>query len=94
MMKWPSPRRDLLGVRRGCYTSRMGTLAEIEAALPTLSAHELAELERAIREARRRQMNGSTMSAFDLPPLNLGRVLRPLGREDDLLGEMLDDARF
>jgi hypothetical protein len=72
----------------------MGTLAEIEAALPTLSAHELVELERAIREARRRQENGAKVSAFDLPPLQLGRILRPLEREDDLLGEMLDDARF
>jgi hypothetical protein len=33
-------------------------------------------------------------SIFDLPPLNLGRMLRSLDADDDLLSEMLDDARF
>ena len=32
-------------------------------------------------------------SALDLPPLRLGRILVPLTAEDDLLGDMLDDAR-
>lgn len=32
-------------------------------------------------------------SILDFPPLNLGAVLRPLGPDDDLLGEMLNDAR-
>jgi hypothetical protein len=32
-------------------------------------------------------------SVLDLKPLNLGKVLRPLKREDDLLGEMLNDSR-
>jgi hypothetical protein len=31
-------------------------------------------------------------SIFDLPPLNLGRMLRSLDADDDLLSEMLDDA--
>ena len=34
------------------------------------------------------------LSVLDMPPLNLGRVLRPLDRRDDLLEEMLDDTRF
>lgn len=33
-------------------------------------------------------------SVFDLPPLDLGQVLHPLSEDDDLLSEMLDDARF
>jgi hypothetical protein len=33
-------------------------------------------------------------SVFDMPPLNLGRVLRPVDGRDDLLQEMLDDTRF
>jgi hypothetical protein len=28
-----------------------------------------------------------------LPPLNLGKVIKPLEPDDDLLGEMLDDKR-
>ena len=32
-------------------------------------------------------------SILDFPPLNLGAVLRPLGPDDDLLGEMLNEAR-
>jgi hypothetical protein len=31
------------------------------------------------------------MSILDFPPLDLGKVLRPLDRDDDLLGEMLDE---
>jgi hypothetical protein len=32
------------------------------------------------------------MSILEFPPLDLGNVLRPLGPDDDLLGEMLDEA--
>src|ERR1700731_1060329 len=34
----------------------------------------------------------SRMSILDFPRLGLGAVLRPLGPDDDLLGEMLDEA--
>ena len=34
------------------------------------------------------------LSVLDMPPLDLGRVLRPLNERDDLLEEMLDDTRF
>lgn len=37
------------------------------------------------RQSRRRQGR-----VRDLPPLDLGEVLRPLTRDDDLLEEMLD----
>ena len=33
-------------------------------------------------------------SILDMPPLNLGRVYRPLSSRGDLLEEMLGDARF
>ena len=36
----------------------------------------------------------SQTSVLDMPPLDLGRVLRPMNGRDDLLEEMLDDARF
>ena len=31
---------------------------------------------------------------MDMPPLDLGRVLRPMNGRSDLLEEMLDDTRF
>jgi hypothetical protein len=36
----------------------------------------------------------SQASVLDMPPLDLGRVLRPMNGRDDLLEEMLDDTRF
>ncbi len=72
----------------------MSTLAEIEAVIPLLNPKELSELEHLVRSARRRQAGGVRRSALDLPPLRLGKVLRPLSAEDDLLAEMLHDARF
>jgi hypothetical protein len=33
------------------------------------------------------------MSIEDMPPLELGTVLRPLCPDDDILGEMLDDEK-
>jgi hypothetical protein len=36
----------------------------------------------------------SQTSVIDMPPLDLGRVLRPMNGRDDLLEEMLDDTRF
>ena len=78
----------------GCIIGLMSTVAEIEAVLPQLRNDELSELEHAVRAARRQREHGTRQSALDLPPLMLGEVLRPVSAEDDLLGEMLDDARF
>lgn len=72
----------------------MSTIAEIEAVLPQLRDDELSKLEQVVRAARQQRAQGTRQSALDLPPLQLGEVLRPLHEEDDLLGEMLDDARF
>lgn len=46
----------------------------------------------AMAEFRERRIARSTTLA-DLNPVSVGRVLKPLRRDDDLLGEMLDDGR-
>ncbi len=66
----------------------MSTLAEIEMAVPHLAADELSHLERLIHSLRVRKSK-QQRSAFDLAPLQLGKVLKPLSAEDDLLEEML-----
>lgn len=68
----------------------MSTLAEIEQAVPQLSAEELAELERFVRHARREKSREAGVSVFDLPPLDLGRMLRPLGDREEWYDEMLE----
>lgn len=52
-----------------------------------------AELIREAMEAYRARLVGPRRSLRDLSPLDLGRVKRPLGPDDDLLGEMLGDSR-
>jgi hypothetical protein len=52
-----------------------------------------AELIREAMELFRRERIRPRTSLHDLKPLNLGKVLKPLTRDDDLLGEMLDDSR-
>ncbi len=65
----------------------MSTLAEIEMAIPHLGADELSHLERLIHSLRVRKSK-KQRSAFDLAPLQLGKVLKPLSAEDDLLEEI------
>jgi hypothetical protein len=72
--------------------SIMSTLSEIEMAVPHLAADELSYLERLIHSLRTRKAK-KNLSALDLPPLKLGKVLKPLSAEDDLLEEMLNDSR-
>lgn len=72
---------------------RMSTLAEIEMAVPHLGVAELSRLERLVHSLRSRREHPKRRSALDLPPLQLGKVLQPLMAEDDLLEEMLNDAR-
>src|SRR5205814_1095222 len=45
--------RVLVVITAACYGSRMSTLAEIEAALPMLSAEELARVEVTVRRLQR-----------------------------------------
>ena len=46
----------------------------------------------AIEDFRERRIARST-TLVDLNPASVGRVLRPLSRDEDLLEEMLDDDR-
>jgi hypothetical protein len=68
----------------------MSTLAEIEAAVPKLNARELAELERFVQAERRKAATAARHSVLDIPPVEVGRILRPFSPDDDLLGEMLE----
>ncbi len=68
----------------------MSTLAEIEEVVPRLSAEELAELERFVRQARRSKAKAAGVSVFDLPPLEVGAMLRPLGDREEWYDEMLE----
>ena len=77
-------------LRPRVHPPRMSTLAEIEEAVPQLSADELAKLERFVRNARRGKARETGVSAFDLPPLDLGRMLRPLGSREEWCDEMME----
>ncbi len=68
----------------------MSTLAEVEAALPHLSAKELAELEQVVRKTRLQKTQARERSALDLPALDLGRMLKPLGTREEWYQEMLE----
>jgi len=82
---------DLAWNERGGYFEGMSTLSEVEAVVPQFSASELAELEQFVRQARLAKAKGGGRSALDLPPLDLGQMLRPLGTRDEWYNEMLED---
>jgi len=66
----------------------MSTIAEIEKAVPQLSAEELAELEQFIRKARREKERARRPSLRDIEPMSVGRILQPLGTRDQWYDEM------
>ena len=68
----------------------MSTLAEIEMAVPGLSAEELAELEQFIRKARREKERAQRPSLRDIEPVSVGRILEPIGARGDWYDEMLE----
>ena len=74
----------------GSTLAGMNPLAEVEAAVPQLSAEELAELERFVRNARLTKTKVGGRSGLDLPPLDLGRMLKPLGSRMEWYDEMLE----
>jgi hypothetical protein len=73
------------------YTWAMSILAEVEAVVSQFSAAELAELEQFVRQARFEKTRGEGRSALDLPPLDLGRMLQPLGIREQWYDEMLEE---
>lgn len=78
------------------YSLSVSTLGEIEEAVDALPPEEKKRLLRFIAERLSSSPANSTADArrqhavLDIPPVSLGRVLRPLSPEDDLLGEMLE----
>ena len=72
----------------------MSTLAEIEEALPKLTPEELAALRRKL-DAIAPEPGKRRKSLRDIPTFNVGKILKPVTSEDDILGEMLHrTARF
>jgi hypothetical protein len=68
----------------------MNTLAEVEGAGRQLSAEELTELERFVRNARLTKTKAGGRGALDLPPLGPGWMLKPLGSRAEWYDEMLE----
>ncbi len=66
----------------------MSTLAEIEAAIPQLTAGELAELEQFLRKAKREKAAAIGHSIMDIKPSSLGKMLGPLGTREEWYDEM------
>ena len=71
----------------------MSTLAEIEEALPKLTPDEISALRRKL-EAIAPEQSQPRKSLRDIPTFNVGKILRPLTSDDDILGEMLDEKRY
>ena len=82
----------------------MSTLSEIEMALESLPLSQqqalfaflAARLHHAKDSGQQRRLRDSDQtrhSVLDISPAHLGRVLRPLSVDDDLLGEMLEGRR-
>lgn len=70
----------------------MSTIAEIEKAVPQLSADELAQLEQVIHKARREKERGGRSSLIDTEPASVGRILQ-LGSREQWYDEMREDGR-
>lgn len=68
----------------------MSTLAEIEEAIPQLSAEELNELEEFVRVARGGMKAEVRHSVMDIRPSKLGQMLRPLGTREEWHDEMME----
>lgn len=81
----------LVGVECGDYLTRvMNKLAEVEAVVQQFSVTELAALEQFVRATRLKKTRGTGRSPFDLPPLDLGRMLKPLDAREEWYDEMLE----
>lgn len=91
---WGQDRRSrcsrLLAADADATLAAMITLSEVEAVVPQFSAQELAELEQLVRHARLKKTPGRGRSALDLPPLDLGRMPRPLDTRAEWYDEMLE----
>ena len=70
-------------------------MTEIERAADALPPDQQESLLEWLSERVRRGRRKSAIphSVLDIAPVSLGRVLRPLSKEDDLLDEMLEDRQ-
>ena len=68
----------------------MSTFNDIEAVVAQFSPEQLVELEEFVRQTRLEKTRGKGPSALDLPPLDLGRSLQPLGTREQWYDEMLE----
>jgi hypothetical protein len=73
----------------------MSTLTEIERAAEALSQDQQERLYEWLAERMRgrRRSSASPCSVMDISPVSLGRIIRPLSPDDDLMGEMLEKDR-
>jgi hypothetical protein len=77
------------------YRNLMSTLTEIERAAEALPPEQQESLFVWLSErvGKQRLNSNSRHSVLDIAPVSLGHVIRPLGSDDDLLGEMLEDRQ-
>jgi hypothetical protein len=68
----------------------MHTFDDIQSVVAQFSPEQLSELERFVRETRLRKSSSKGPSALDMPPLDLGRPLSPLGAREQWYDEMLE----
>lgn len=68
----------------------MSVIHSIATMMAQLSPEELAELERLAREKRLEKLSRREESALDLPALELGQILQPIGSRDQWYDEMLE----
>ena len=77
----------------------MHDLAELETAADALPTREKRELLQFLLSRLHEEGIDTTdlhlpsHSVLDIKPVSVGALLEPLGREDDLLGEMLEGRR-
>jgi hypothetical protein len=90
---WPDSRRSRILQEPSAFPR---AISQVRARIPSGAQPALVEFARdwVAIILRADQIPHSQTSVFDMPPLNLGRVLRPMTERDDLLQEMLDDTRF
>jgi hypothetical protein len=75
----------------------MSGLTDLEAVADALPVEDKRELVRFLLSRLHREgvdtadLHVTSQSILDIKPVSLGAVLKPLGSEDDLLGEMSED---
>jgi len=67
----------------------MSEINDIETMMGRLSPEQLAELEQFARRERLEKIARGDRSALDLPALDLGKILEPVGSRDQWYDEML-----